>query len=201
MEGSEPEIIILPFLAQAAYFTLFSSRFHLFFLIMVLVSWPPKPKHVFSLTTEFKVTASHDQISSASHLIENADSCAFSHLQKCFTFSKPTNTNFGEHSCPYLAFFKKKPNLRIHSSGSVCWRYFPLSSIFVWLKWLYSDFMPLTSVEEYLIENRLRISPWTLILCAGHWYSNIISTEKGGKKGIKRISRRIHVGINMPAPL
>lgn len=151
MEGSEPEIICFTLFSPSCLFHPFSSRFHSFFLIMVLVSRPPRTKHVFSLTTDFKVTASCDQISSASHLIENADACAFSHLQKYFTFSKSTNTNFRERSWFLFSFKKKKPNLRIHSLGSACWRYFPLSLIFVSLKWLYSDFMPLTSVEEYLI--------------------------------------------------
>lgn len=125
-KGQNLKSYVLPYLAQAAYFTLFFSRFHFFFfsLIMVLVSRPPKTKHVFGLTTAFKVTASHDQISSASHLIKNADACAFSHLQKCYRFSKSTNTNFWERSCPYLAL-KEKPIWESTVLGSVCWEIFP----------------------------------------------------------------------------
>lgn len=100
---------VLPYLAQAAYFTLFSSRL-LFFSDNGFSFTAPqnKTKHMFSLTTDFKVTTSRDHISSASHLIENADAWAFSHLQKCFTFSNSIITNFWERSCPYLTFLNNK---------------------------------------------------------------------------------------------
>lgn len=151
MEGSKPKIICLTSFSSSCLFDIFFSRFHFFFPDNSFsFTAPPKTKHMLSLTTDFKVTTSHDQISPASHLIENADAWAFSHLQKHFIFSSSTNTSFWEHSCPFLTLKKKIKNLRIHSLCSVCWRYFPLSLTLVSLKWLYSDFMPLASVEEYL---------------------------------------------------
>lgn len=161
---------------------------------MVLV-WP-KTKHMLSLTTDFKVTASHDQISSASHLIENADACAFWHLQKCFTFSN--STNFWECSCPYLAL--KKLSMRIHSLGSVCGRYFPLSLIFVSLKWLYSDFCLWLLWRIIWYKTGSKSAPEHLCYVLVTVTVTLLALKRG-KKGKKRIFSRIHVGINMSAPL
>lgn len=146
---------------------------------MVLVSGLPKIKHKFSLTTDFKVTASHDQISSASHLIGNADACAFSHLQKRFIFSNSTN-KFLRILVSLLAlkniYISENPQFRFSLL-----EIFPFKLDFcltqVALIWLHA-FDCCGGIFDI---SQGQNQPWTLILCAGHCYSNIISTKMGGK--------------------